>query len=121
MDRGRQVLGFLRWTRSRFPALRFTTTSTFLQPNEATQLVDTLLSKCVWERRRSSFGHVVPRDEAYYGDPGTHYTYSRREYSPLRWIPELLSLKVRVEEATPVRLVTRGVVACRDKGAIDGF
>ena len=93
----------------------------FLQPNEATQLFDTLLSKCVWERRRSSFGHVVPRDEAYYGDPGTHYTYSRREYSPLRWIPELLSLKVRVEEATPVRLVTRGVVACRDKGAIDGF
>ena len=74
----------------------------FLQPDEAAQLFDTLLSKCVWERHRSSFGHVVPRDEAYYGDPGTHYTYSRREYSPLRWIPELLSLKVRVEEATPV-------------------
>jgi alkylated DNA repair dioxygenase AlkB len=43
----------------------------------------------------------VPRDEAYYGDPATHYTYSRREYMSLPWIPELLSLKSRVEEATP--------------------
>jgi len=43
----------------------------------------------------------VPLDEAYYGDPGTSYTYSQREYKPLAWIPELLSLKTRVEEATP--------------------
>ena len=35
------------------------------------------------------------------GDPGTNYIYSRREYKPLAWIPELLSLKTRVEEATP--------------------
>lgn len=45
--------------------------------------------------------YAVPRDEAYYGDPGTNYTYSRREYQPLTWIPELLSLRNRVEEATP--------------------
>jgi hypothetical protein len=44
----------------------------------------------------------VPRDEAYYGDPGTSYVYSRREYKPLAWIPELLSLKTRVEEAFPL-------------------
>jgi alkylated DNA repair dioxygenase AlkB len=75
----------------------------FLQPDEASRLFDVLLSKCAWERRRGSFGHIVPRDEAYYGDPGTHYTYSRREYKPLPWIPELLSLKARVEEATPDR------------------
>ena len=43
----------------------------------------------------------MPRDEAYYGDPGSNYTYSRREYKPLAWIPELLSLRTRVEEATP--------------------
>jgi len=43
----------------------------------------------------------VPRDEAYYGDSGAHYTYSRREYKPLAWIPELLTLKARVEAATP--------------------
>jgi alkylated DNA repair dioxygenase AlkB len=74
----------------------------FLQPGEATQLFNALLTGCPWERRSASFGHAVPRDEAYYGDPGTHYTYSRREYQPLPWIPELLSLKARVEQATPV-------------------
>ena len=73
----------------------------FFSPEEATQLFNTLLRKCAWERRTASFGHAVPRDEAYYGDPGTQYMYSRREYQPLPWMPELLSLKARIEEATP--------------------
>jgi alkylated DNA repair dioxygenase AlkB len=73
----------------------------FLSPQEATTLFNALRTKCAWERRRSSFNYPVPRDEAYYGDPGTNYRYSRREYKPLAWIPELLSLKRRVEEATP--------------------
>ena len=73
----------------------------FLAAEEATELFDILQRRCAWERRRTSFKSAVPRDEAYYGDPGTSYTYSRREYSPLAWIPELLSLKRRVEEATP--------------------
>lgn len=73
----------------------------FLAPEEATQLFEVLVSKAGWARLRTSFGHAVPRDEAYYGEPGTHYTYSRREYKPLRWIPELLTLKARVEKATP--------------------
>ena len=73
----------------------------FLSPEEATALFNLLQEKCAWERRKSSFKYAVPRDEAYYGDPGTNYTYSRREYRPLAWIPELLSLKSRVEEVTP--------------------
>lgn len=73
----------------------------FLPDDEATGIFDALLVKCSWERRKSVFKYPVPRDEAYYGDPGTHYTYSRRQYQPLRWIPELLSLRRRVEEATP--------------------
>ena len=73
----------------------------FLPPEEATALFNTLRDNCAWERRNRSFKHAVPRDEAYYGDPGSHYTYSRREYKPLAWIPELLSLKTRVEVATP--------------------
>jgi alkylated DNA repair dioxygenase AlkB len=72
-----------------------------LPPEEATQLFNTLLVKCAWERRRANYGHAVPRDEAYYGDAGTRYTYSRRKYQPLPWLPELLSLKTRVEGATP--------------------
>jgi alkylated DNA repair dioxygenase AlkB len=74
---------------------------TFLSPAEGTTLFNVLQTTCVWQRRRSSFGYAVPRDEAYYGDPGTNCAYSRREYKPLDWIPELLSLKARVEEATP--------------------
>jgi alkylated DNA repair dioxygenase AlkB len=73
----------------------------FLQPEEATALFDVLREKCAWERRKSSFKYAVPRDEAYYGDPGTNYTYSRREYKPHAWIAELFSLKTQVEEATP--------------------
>ena len=73
----------------------------FLSPVEATNLFELLLTKCAWERRRTSFKSEVPRDEAYYGDPGTNYTYSRREYKPLAWIPELVSLKARVEQVTP--------------------
>jgi len=73
----------------------------FLPPKEATTLFNVLRTKCAWEQRRSSFKYAVPRDEAYYGDPGANYIYSRREYKPFAWIPELLSLKTRVEEATP--------------------
>lgn len=73
----------------------------FLSTDAATVLFNVLMTKCAWERRKASFNHDVPRDEAYYGDSGTNYTYSRREYKPLPWIPELLSLKHRVEEATP--------------------
>lgn len=74
---------------------------TFLPAEEAIRFLEVLRGKCAWERRKTSFKSAVPRDEAYYGDGGTNYTYSRREYTPLAWIPELLSLKARVEEATP--------------------
>lgn len=73
----------------------------FLSAEEATIFFNVLQTKCAWQRHKSSFNHAVPRDEAYYGDHGTTYTYSRREYKPLAWIPELLSLRTRVEEATP--------------------
>lgn len=74
----------------------------FLPAAEATRWFHVLKEKCAWERRKTSFQSPVPRDEAYYGDPGTNYRYSRREYKPLAWIPELLALKARVEEAVPV-------------------
>ena len=73
----------------------------FLNPEEASSLLRTLLAKCAWERRRTRFKYAVPRDEAYYGDPGTNYIYSQREYKPLPWFPELLALRTRVEQATP--------------------
>lgn len=73
----------------------------FLSAEEASELFDALIAKCAWARRKASFNHAVPRDEAYYGDPEANYSYSRRQYKPLPWIPELLSLKHRVEASTP--------------------
>ncbi len=73
----------------------------FLSPQETARFFDALLHQCAWERRMTSFGYPVPRDEAYYGDAGTEYTYSRRPYNPLPWTAELLELKRRVEAATP--------------------
>ena len=81
--------------------------SEFLAPEEAARFFDALLSKCAWQRHKTSFGYPVPRDEAYYGDPGTQYVYSRREYRPLAWIPELLALKARVQQATPAEVYAR--------------
>lgn len=74
----------------------------FLSPPQATSYFHALFKNCHWQRRNGPFGHPVPRDEAYYGDLGTDYTYSRRQYSPLPWIPELHSLRAMVENATPL-------------------
>jgi|SRR5581483_349874 len=90
----------------------------FLAPDEANLLFETLLSRCAWHRRKAYFGHAVPRDEAYYGDPGTHYTYSRRQYQPLPWLPELLSLKSRVEQATPESAYTNLCLARTEYNAV---
>jgi alkylated DNA repair dioxygenase AlkB len=74
----------------------------FLAPDEANELFQLFRDRCAWKRHKTSFMHPVPRDEAYYGDAGSHYTYSRREYQPLPWLAELLALKTRVEKATPL-------------------
>lgn len=73
----------------------------FLAAAEATALFQYLLNTCPWERHQAPFGHAVPRSEVYYGDIGTTYSYSRRDYKPRPWLPELLSLKTRVEQHTP--------------------
>lgn len=90
----------------------------FLPPEEATTLFNTLRAKGAWQRRRSSFNYAVPRDEAYYGDPGTTYTYSRREYKPLAWIPELLSLRSCVEEVTPISAYSNLNLPCLGYNAV---
>lgn len=74
----------------------------FLSPDEADRYFEILLTKCEWQRHRTSFGTAVPRDEAYYGDPDANYTYSRRAYSTLPWLQELLELRARAEKATPL-------------------
>jgi alkylated DNA repair dioxygenase AlkB len=83
----------------------------FFSPQDAADLFNVLLAGCAWQRRRTSFGHPVPRDEAYYGDPGTQYTYSRREYKPRPWTPELFNLKSQIEQATPAAAYAHSGIA----------
>ena len=42
--------------------------------------------------------HRQPRLTAWYGDPGTQYSYSGIELQPLDWTPTLLELKTVVEK-----------------------
>ena len=42
--------------------------------------------------------HRQPRLTAWYGDPGTQYSYSGIELQPLAWTPTLLDLKTAVEK-----------------------
>jgi hypothetical protein len=44
----------------------------FRPAEEATTLFNALLTRCAWQRHRTSFKSLVPREEAYYGDPGTN-------------------------------------------------
>lgn len=41
--------------------------------------------------------HDVPRLQAWYGDPGTNYSYSGISLTPLEWTPELLEIKKFIE------------------------
>jgi alkylated DNA repair dioxygenase AlkB len=47
--------------------------------------------------------YAQPRLIAWFGDEGTHYTYSGLTLVPLPWTPLLTQIKQRVEELTTVR------------------
>lgn len=40
----------------------------------------------------------IPRLQAWYGDKGANYTYSKLTLQPLNWTPTLLALRQRVSE-----------------------
>ena len=73
------------------------------QPAAGDEMLALLRSQIDWqqedivifgERRR------VPRLVAWYGDPGTAYTYSGTVHEPLPWTPELQRVRHRAEELT---------------------
>lgn len=77
----------------------------FILPNEAKIYLNSLITQVVWEQKSSiikGVSYKQPRLVAWYGDPGTTYTYSGSRNDPLNWIPLLLGLKERVERALNV-------------------
>lgn len=73
----------------------------FLDADRSNELMRVLESSLNWkEEKVRIFGKWImqPRKVAWYGDPGTDYTYSGLKHSPDVWTKELLSLKSMVEE-----------------------
>jgi alkylated DNA repair dioxygenase AlkB len=71
--------------------------------DEADRLFRELLSSIDWRQEEILiFGQrrLVPRLVAWYGDPGTAYTYSGTTHEPLPWTATLAAIRSRVESLT---------------------
>ena len=74
----------------------------FLSNSKHDNYFEKINSEVDWGERivSSMFGkeYVMPRDTAWFGEPGTSYVYSGILNEPLPWTATLLELKHRVEE-----------------------
>jgi len=78
----------------------------FLSGQEAELLFSTLQARVAWQQSQIRIaGKVIPipRLNAWYGDPGADYSYSGVRLVTLPWLPELLAVKKRVEQAADQR------------------
>ena len=70
-------------------------------PRPPSECLAALIADTPWRQDRITlFGksHLQPRLAAWYGDPGSRYTYSGLTLEPLSWTPLLCDLKTVVEE-----------------------
>jgi alkylated DNA repair dioxygenase AlkB len=70
---------------------------------EADALQAALRTSIRWQQEEILiFGRrqLVPRLVAWYGDPGTAYTYSGTQHQPLPWTAELAATRARVQDVT---------------------
>lgn len=89
----------------------------FLAPAEADACLQQLWRELAWEQQEITlFGRRVlqPRLTAWYGDPGSSYSYSGLQLEPRPWHPLLLALKGTVEEASDSRFNSVLANAYRD-------
>lgn len=72
----------------------------FYSSEESDRFLASLRNEIKWEQGSIVyFGtrHNLPRMTAWYGDPGTRYTYSRISNDPHAWTPLLLEIKKKIE------------------------
>ena len=72
----------------------------------ATRLLEQLLKNVQWVQNTIRFygkESLVPRLEAWYGDPGKSYAYSGIRMEPNPWIEELLEIKKKIEPIARTR------------------
>jgi alkylated DNA repair dioxygenase AlkB len=67
---------------------------------ESDYLFDKFIREAPWKQTVQKMYDkqvVTPRLTAWYGDPGTDYSFSGRISNPIPWTPELLMIRQRVE------------------------
>ncbi len=94
------------------PGGQLTLCQSWMPDRDAENLFLQLQDELVWESstiRLFGKAHKIPRLNAWYGDPGAAYTYSRIRFEPRPWTPSLADLRARIQEATGYRF--NGVLA----------
>ena len=79
--------------------------SDFFTSLQASELLKKLQEKIEWTQNRIRFygkESLVPRLEAWYGDPGKSYAYSGIHMDPKPWTDELLLIKKAIEPVAGV-------------------
>jgi alkylated DNA repair dioxygenase AlkB len=74
----------------------------FFTREESADLMQKLKATIAWKQETiQMYGKLLntPRLTAWYGDNSKTYAFSGNKYHPLPWIPELLFIKQRVEQA----------------------
>lgn len=73
---------------------------------ESNYLLDQFVKNVPWEQKNIKMYNkevATPRLTAWYGDPGTNYSFTGMALDPIPWTPELLMMKERVEALAGVR------------------
>lgn len=78
----------------------------WLGPRQALDLFVQLREELVWEQseiRIHGKQQLIPRLNAWYGDPGAGYRYSGKYFEPLAWTPGLAAVRERLAETLGMR------------------
>lgn len=78
----------------------------YFTKSEADSIAATLIASAEFEQQTLTiFGRdvVAPRLTAWYGDPGTSYSYSGRRLEPKPWFPALSEIRSHVSRSTGCR------------------
>ena len=77
----------------------------FFPKPTADRLLQELMEKIEWTQNKIRFygkESLVPRLEAWYGDPGKSYAYSGIQMTPKPWTKELVEIKEAIEKEASV-------------------
>lgn len=87
----------------RFPEELLEYTERFLPDDEASQLEELLIRNAPWKQRTQKMYDktvLTPRLTAWYGEENRTYKMSGNDFNVNPWLPELLSLKQKIEQTS---------------------